>query len=66
MMNIQAEDSSIGNLYTTYYSNISSNQILRDVEMRIQGGKVSMGSLAEMQRTISPMQSLLTAPIKSK
>ena len=39
MMNIQAEDSSIGNLYTTYYSNISSNQILRDVEMRIQGAK---------------------------
>lgn len=39
MMNIQAEDSSIGNLYTTNYSNISSNQILRDVEMRIQGAK---------------------------
>lgn len=38
-MNIQAEGSSIGNLYTTYYSNISSNQILRDVEMRLQGAK---------------------------
>ena len=38
-MNIQAEGSSIGNLYTTYYSNISSSQILRDVEMRIQGAK---------------------------
>ncbi len=36
-INIQAEGSSIGNLYTTYYSNISSNQILRNVEMRIQG-----------------------------
>ncbi|MFS1011000.1 hypothetical protein [Enterococcus casseliflavus] len=38
-MNIQAEGSSIGNLYTTYYSNISSSQILRDVEMRLQGAK---------------------------
>lgn len=38
-MNIQAEGSSIGNLYTTYYSNISSSQILRDVEMRVQGAK---------------------------
>ncbi|MGM0153676.1 hypothetical protein IGK30_001480 [Enterococcus sp. AZ178] len=38
-MNIQAEGSSIGNLYTTHYSNISSNQILRDVEMRLQGAK---------------------------
>lgn len=38
-MNIQAEGSNIGNLYTTYYSNISSNQILRDVEMRLQGAK---------------------------
>lgn len=38
-MNIQAEGSSIGNLYTTYYSNISSSQILRDVEMRLQGSK---------------------------
>ncbi|MFR1797395.1 hypothetical protein [Enterococcus casseliflavus] len=38
-MNIQAEGSSIGNLYTTYYSNISSNQILRDVEIRLQGAK---------------------------
>lgn len=38
-MNIQAEGSSIGNLYTTYYSNISSSQILREVEMRLQGAK---------------------------
>ena len=39
IMNIQAQDSSIGNLYTTYYSNVSSNKILRDVELRIQGAK---------------------------
>lgn len=38
-INIQAEGSSIGNLYTTNYSNISSNRILRDVEMRVQGAK---------------------------
>jgi hypothetical protein len=39
IMNIQAEDSSIGNLYTTYYSNVSAGKILRDVEMHIQGAK---------------------------
>ncbi|SFE62501.1 hypothetical protein SAMN04487887_1261, partial [Enterococcus casseliflavus] len=38
-INIQADGSSIGNLYTTNYSNISSNRILRDVEMRVQGAK---------------------------
>lgn len=36
-MNIQATDSAIGNLYATQYSNISNNQILRDMTANIQG-----------------------------
>ncbi|MGH1815555.1 WxL domain-containing protein [Enterococcus casseliflavus] len=50
-INVQAEDSSIGNLYTTNYSNISSGRILRDVEMRVQGARsingISGGNAAD-------------------
>ncbi|MBO1300250.1 MULTISPECIES: hypothetical protein [unclassified Enterococcus] len=36
-MNIQADGSSIGNLYATQYSNISSGKILRNVTANVQG-----------------------------
>lgn len=37
LMNIQAVDSSIGNLYATQYSNISGGKIVRDVTANVQG-----------------------------
>ncbi len=36
-IDVQATDSSIGYLYATQYSNISSNKILRDVTINLQG-----------------------------
>lgn len=44
-MNIQAEGSSIGNLYATQYSNISSGKILRNVTANVQGA-VSINGLS--------------------
>ncbi|WP_430610891.1 WxL domain-containing protein [Enterococcus sp. DIV0876] len=44
-MNIQAEGSSIGLLYASYHSIISSSQILKNVEMRVQGAK-SFGGIS--------------------
>lgn len=39
IMNIQADGSTIGNLYATQYSNLSNSKILRDVEVNLQGAK---------------------------
>lgn len=44
-INIDAPGSTIGNLYTTQYSNISSNSLLRDVNVNVQRVK-SVGGIS--------------------